>query len=100
MINVNYQSYRNYKMLNRRADAWSKQYYDFSVFEVNRYVHIIGSTSKVLCNINIFFGNTNNVCRFTKEILIALAANIETKTNLNPNILGQAIPTISSVSSA
>ena len=53
---------RNYQMLTFLLEElmpWYKDSYDFSLLEVNKSI--------------------NNVCGFTKEVLIALIANIETR---------------------
>ena len=51
---------------------WYSNHYDFSFLEVNRFVMFM----KLII---LTFRDITNICGFTREVLIALLANVETR---------------------
>ena len=74
---------RNYVLLNLILEElmpWSNEFYDFGLFEVNRYVHININGVKLPSTLFMsHFRDVTKVCGFTREVLTALVANIETR---------------------
>ena len=72
---------RNYQMLNfvlKELIPWATDSYDFSHFEVNRFANKYSVAYNVVC-CNELYRSVSSVCGFTREVLSALAADIETR---------------------
>ena len=72
----------NYELLNFMLEEmipWSKDKYDFSLMEVNRYVRLnIGPITRVILLPFAFYHRpVDKICGFTREVTIGLLANIE-----------------------